>query len=112
MAKATPGPWALTGDNSLQIVEWPGGPAELGYCIAKCVGGLVRPTETAMANARLIAAAPDLLAHAQADISELKYFINNPSAWAHFDEDMSERLRAVVARARAAISNATGESAA
>jgi hypothetical protein len=56
---------------------------------------------------RIRNAAPDLLEHAVLDVAELEYYINNPSAWDSFDEGMSELLRKVVTRAKAAIAKAT-----
>lgn len=62
--------------------------------------------ERSIANARLIAAAPDLLAHAKADLAELEYYVGNPSAWDRYDDSMSRRLEIVVQRARTAIAKA------
>lgn len=60
-AKHTPGPWATDGRFIVQEVEgrsfWPGQPF-----IADCaISGSYKPDGTTAANARLIAAAPDLL---------------------------------------------------
>jgi hypothetical protein len=63
--------------------------------------------EQGRAALRLINAAPELLEHAEADVAELEYYINNPSAWHSFDEGVSELLRKVVTRAKAAITKAT-----
>jgi hypothetical protein len=67
-----------------------------------------RATES-IAKANLIAAAPELLAHAEADIAELKYYVDNPSAWDSYDDLMSKRLEIVIHRAEAAIAKVTGE---
>jgi hypothetical protein len=56
---------------------------------------------------REVSNAPELLEHAVLDVAELEYYINNPSAWDSFDEGMSELLRKVVTRAKAAIAKAT-----
>lgn len=44
-----------------------------------------------------------LRAALEADIADLEYYIGNPSAWASYDDGMSDRLRAVVSRARRAL---------
>lgn len=45
----------------------------------------------------------------QSTVSELEYYINNPSGWDSYDESMSERIRRVVQTARSALSGAEGE---
>jgi len=59
--------------------------------------------------ASLIAAAPDEHEANEFTVSELEYYIGNPSAWEHYDDAMSERLRRVVEKASAAIAKAKGE---
>jgi hypothetical protein len=81
MSKHTPGPWEVTKDNlgvcvGLNVFLHPEEPRRMteeecekeeidpcdDYSIADCSGGiLARPSEECEANARLIAAAPELL---------------------------------------------------
>lgn len=57
-AKHTPGPWRYSGPNSGEIFGWMGQKQDIPLVIAK-VGGYWDGEQEA--NARLIAAAPDLL---------------------------------------------------
>ena len=87
----TPGPWHVTGDEhgtmitdntGEQIALWP----PQGGTVEQC------------ANARLISAAPDLLAALRAMLATVH------------DEERDDATVAAVAAARAAIATATGES--
>ena len=94
MSAHTPGPWAAVGDNSkLEFVEKDIGGSRM--TIATCFQqGAMRDGERA-ANARLIAAAPDLLA-ALAGIIEIgKRDLTNPKYDAYFEE-----ARAALRKAR------------
>lgn len=42
-------------------------------------------------------------------VSELEYYIGNPSAWDRYDDAMSEHLRRVVEKSRAALAKTKGE---
>ena len=117
-AKHTPGPWLIGSDQRLVYALHHNGDFHKGApLLVNRFSAYVEPytsqggtIEEAQANARLIAAAPELLAHAEADIADLEYYIGNPSAWDSFDNEMSERLRRVYDRARAAIAKATAHS--
>lgn len=89
MAKHTPGPWAVVGANIEQIEE--------GVEIAT-VSEYRTMTPRQAANARLIAAAPDLLAALQSALNQL-------SALSFADD----RIVYTRERARAAIARATGQ---
>jgi hypothetical protein len=91
-AKHTPGPWSLDSDaGQVHIVA-------AGAAIARVMA--MRSDGCGEANARLIAAAPDLLA-------ELQNIANaNPSSW---DEETRDQFQQWAQnRARAAIAKATG----
>lgn len=63
-----------------------------------------RDLERRDATVASLVAENERLRHAlQTDISDLSYYINNPSAWEVYNEEMSERLRRVVERARSAL---------
>jgi hypothetical protein len=96
--KFTPGPWFFTGSGLSRYVEGkvrPGVLQEVAWC------GATEVSEQMEANARLIAAAPYLLA-------ELQNIANaNPSSW---DEETRDQFQQWAQnRARAAIAKATGE---
>ena len=101
-AKHTPGPWALgqnpaaieSGSFSNMLVVRPEGEFPHGLWVADC-GNHYDPEH--LANARLIAAAPELLAVAQAIAS-----------WDHCWPG-NVNLDAIARDARAAIAKATGE---
>ena len=93
----TPGPW-ITGDAAIWALD----DCEF-HAIVDCpLNQTCRDTETAWANARLIAAAPDLLA-------ALIAFDNAFSHYCEGDPD-SDEVSALY-QARAAIAKATGETA-
>lgn len=83
MSKHTPGPWAITGDNGLTCTV-----GSLGTPVAKVLCG------NSLADARLIAAAPELL-------EALNTWLAQYSAEEY--EDCPE-----VVQTRAAIAKATG----
>jgi hypothetical protein len=96
MTKHTPGPWAVDGraDHHL-LVGAPG--RRLRQVVAEVplvVGGLADPTPEAEANARLIAAAPDLLAACR-DVLE---FLDNGTPL-HPGSLLHQEVEAAVARA-------------
>ena len=90
--KHTPGPWRTDAHNGFPLdIEDPG-----EYMIAKAT-----PCAKAEANARLIAAAPDLLAALESIASMYDY----EAACG----DLASRLYEATCLARAAIAKATGE---
>lgn len=99
----TPGPWYADGwfDEKINI-------SDRSLTFIALVDHRATPG-TQMANAFLIAAAPDEHAANENTIAKLEYYIGNPSAWAHYDEALSEVIREVVETARAAIAKSTGK---
>lgn len=111
MGKSTPGPWAVENEHiheatggarllCVSIVQVGDGPWRGSVCdiqSADQISGISR--DEAAANARLIAAAPDLLAIAQ----ELQ---ESASYWSEYDVPLG-----IVDRINAAIAKATGETA-
>ena len=93
MTKYTPGPWTA---DSLNCV-WRGGPDINGVLVANCNNSKM-PTaahpEQATANARLIAAAPDLLAALQELVAEEDGDFHNST-------EGFNMARAAIAKARA-----------
>lgn len=87
-AKHTPGPWQRAGGFTIK--------AESGRHIAK-VGALHLGPEEDLANARLIAAAPDLLEAAECILSDLNA-IMPPELVRHFGASRM-KLRAAITRA-------------
>ena len=104
MSKHTPGPWTVGhtrtvthsgGIFSTETAVHRGDAADRGNCIAIAYGhGALSHSED---DARLIAAAPDLL-------EALKELLNNPAG----DYDASDGYENAVKQARAAITKATG----
>lgn len=98
MSKHTPGPWHWTNEYQARDLSdtWSliGGN---GYGILSCDGLGNSPPEFHKANARLIAAAPDLLAFAQEFIADYQ------------SEDGMDSIKHYAAKAQAAIAKATGE---
>lgn len=100
MTQHTPGPWYVSAKNPFRVIE--SGPRSLSLAKAnnKHLSVTTELTETeAKANARLIAAAPDLLASLQEVTATL--------AWLNSDD--SAHIMEQTDRARAAIAKATGE---
>lgn len=97
MSKHTPGPWYAVGG----VVEHPDDTVpDICVCDPKLfgMGHLPRSREEIIANARLIAAAPDLLDALQLS---LEY-------WAHREQRYKNRSPVWVQEARAAIAKAKG----
>jgi hypothetical protein len=96
-AKHTPGPWLFEPHNGYGAKDPDGEPWPFGYIstahpspIFELSTPLVFPHEELVANARLIAAAPDLLAACQAVLGE----------WRDgYGLDCIEQLRAAIAKA-------------
>ena len=87
MNKHTPGPWRVVEDRVPSSLEVYAGKTAIAECWRRA------DVETEIANARLIAAAPELLA-------ALKACLEKGSRWHPCDP--------IVQAARAAIANATG----
>lgn len=103
-AKHTPGPWKIGGDNKTLVH----GNDKL-MVLAECkhthiVKEWCRPIETAQANARLIAAAPELLRAAK-DCQNLSDRCNN----AMLAQSVQDLLKAINETLTTAINKATGE---
>lgn len=101
IAKHTPGPWAVSDDglfvgaDMVVICNNPGNEEDYPYS-----------AKAWPANARLIAAAPDLLAHAQ---ECLPYQDEHTRPYRDWDRaDLIEALEAIEKSARAAIAKAEG----
>lgn len=102
--KFTPGPWTFSTSpegwsNTIHVAQADGAPytdgySDVGYIIQTCRG---EEESTQMANARLIAAAPDLLEALREMVSQ---FTKTPST-------LTDSL--VRGKAHAAIAKATGE---
>jgi hypothetical protein len=106
MANSTPGPWKMRDDREVEIMlcgidgvsDWVHAVDDKGANVAGCYG---RSYEENAANARLIAAAPDLLA-ALRDVLEVLEWKLHPE-W-----DGSATPESAIGKARAAIAKATG----
>lgn len=101
--KHTPGPWCVSEDDASGQAVVRGEHIEIATCWHHCVGSI----EIEMrANARLVAAAPDLLAALQGAIGALEFSQD-------FHRDLGNEDQAFAAdrldAARAAIAKATGD---
>ena len=98
MTEHTPGPWKATCEMTGYTIEtWSVRQITGGYALAEAFWQRTadgRPTHNAEANARLISAAPDLLAACEAVYSS-GYAYDGPEAW-----DRAELLKAAIAKAR------------
>lgn len=97
MAEHTKGPW--------EIASWPDPPLQIWSSPADTGGQFIayvyaRRDVEARANARLIAAAPDLLAAADELLAQLAYYCS-PLDLPQEVNDAENRLQAAVAKARA-----------
>lgn len=100
MSEHTPGPWRLAeqglGENAAVF------PAQaVAPCIADCNAG---PKGECLANAILVASAPDLLEALQTLVREQQYFAQRMPG----NDFYSSRFMAVVNLAKAAIAKAEG----
>lgn len=91
----TPGPWEIR-DSNMRTIEAPGGSicTPSGHCLKG------RPDEELEANARLIAAAPDLLEACKQVLDA--QVANDQSQWEHLLDEALERIEAAVAKAEGA----------
>lgn len=103
-AKHTPGPWQVHHGNPLQVCDADG---ERRGCapIANAWTPTSQITGEAVANARLVAAAPELLAALKEAIDAVKVF-HGPNCWEIYEANAPE-----MRRWRAAIAKATGSQA-
>ena len=62
----TPGPWVIDDDGEVTLITVPGGDSGVDNDVAEVYGGNGNDPQEQQANARLIAAAPDLLEALQA----------------------------------------------
>jgi len=95
--KHTPGPWRLNAGNETEIMS-----ARRNVARAHCGAMTGIRVDEAEANARLIAAAPDLLAACEALLQSVAYAI------AAQDAPAQSTMRANLANALAAIAKAKG----
>ena len=98
----TPGPWFSVKNGAYKWVESPAHTVCVFYQWNS--DGSMSESEDAAANARLISAAPDLLAALD---SLLKTFVDDLSECGYDEDDINDHDG--VKRARAAISKAKGE---
>jgi hypothetical protein len=88
MSAHTPGPWRATGRR---VVKWSDGGVGIG--IADCSFAIPEVTDECLANARLIAAAPDLLDALRTLLPQIS---DRPEAASAFpDEDLAPGLAAI-----------------
>lgn len=102
-SKHTPGPWAAEATRNGKVFEVYFGNAEAGE--TGC-GWATLAGDNQAANARLIAAAPDLLEALQ-DLRELHWDWFRGTAYVTVE--FEKKNKAAIAKARAAIAKATGE---
>ena len=96
MTKPTPGPW-IAYEDARSSVTW----VDAGrLCIAECPPG--EDGQKMFANARLIAAAPDLLGALQKMLREFGYDVVHPNGLIHDEHE-------AILSAIAAIAKATGD---
>jgi hypothetical protein len=95
-AQHTPGPWASNSADSFEL-----GVYGSGYRIAKMTGGEINRD---VANARLMAAAPDLLE----TLSKTLKRIEEALAYGYLPAGTEQELETQAAEIRAAIAKATG----
>lgn len=107
--KHTPGPWEALGNIVRSPMYQPGG-LPRGVIIAECRDGYYLPhTEEAKANARLIAAAPDLLEAIKQIIWKLERKEMVASCPERFEFAKIDINDAAVRMAREAFAKATGD---
>lgn len=70
MSKHTPGPWAISADHGKLWIETSGSDGTICEIHKRQQGGSVYACKEASANARLIAAAPDLLRMVEKFVSD------------------------------------------
>jgi hypothetical protein len=93
MNKHTPGPWTIEEDLNYGDEFWYGGPEGFTITVGPAVLGdtTKRRIPEHLANARVIAAAPDMLAC----LKELQRFTDQLV----FNRDLAERVNAAIAKA-------------
>lgn len=89
MSKHTPGPWGLDGN----LIEGPDGER------VACITAYSRRTPKQKANARLIAAAPEMLAALQAVLAEIEGPDRPHSTDSWLPSHLAHQVRAAIAKA-------------
>ncbi len=128
----SPSPAGKTQEQGVQGTKWTPGPWYVKYCGSQPLGSACRISSDASCSdsyegvcydgsrdecghmmseddARLMAAAPDEDAANLNAVERLEYYVNNPSAWDHFSQNVSDAIAAVVKQSRAALAKARGE---
>jgi len=106
MSKHTPGPWKVgqyLGSLSSFHVHMDAGDKGRGIDVVEAVAGIT--TEQRLANARLIAAAPELLE----TLSKTLKTIEEALAYGYLPAGTEQELEAQASEIRSAIAKATGE---
>lgn len=109
----TPGPWSVSNGNLLRIARADGSGGAVTICGVHRIGRLStgEQTETVLANASLIASAPDLLDALIASFYDMVGIglahstANNGWQW---PDDAPQTVSITAEKARAAIAKATG----
>ena len=91
--KHTPGPWKVIGKDKTEIGALLGTPEAIVIADTRFFQEPTNPRERA--DARLIAAAPDLLAACEAALDNIPYV-----AAVQWDYDLAQQLKAAIAKAR------------
>lgn len=100
--KHTAGKWKVHDTEPCSVM------CDDGHLIAKDLY-IARGSDVGAANARLIAAAPELLAQVQKYVDVLEVFIDFENAKANPDADFGTQLYENLCAAKAAIAKAKGE---
>ena len=69
---------------------------ELRAHIAELTAGSEAMQEDARNNTATIKMLMAQLAELKAPIENIKYYVGNPSAWEHYDDGVSEKIRAIL----------------
>lgn len=90
MSKHTPGPWRVVEDRAPSSLEVYAGKTAIAECWRRA------DVETEIANARLIASAPELLASLQLMVDR---FLDTEGSYGAWENDALEAARAAIAKA-------------
>lgn len=94
-SKHTPGPWIATDGPDPEVIT----PDGTTICSQVCSGADDEPDNDGRTNARLISAAPDLLAACEAALCV--HDVYSTAATPRLLPEVAEKLRAAIAKARA-----------